>query len=73
MRSILLVAEQNGARRIAIPAISTGVFKYPMGEAAPIIINAILDVRNEVPSIELVRVMLINDADAAYFRLALGL
>jgi O-acetyl-ADP-ribose deacetylase (regulator of RNase III) len=71
IRSVLLVAEQNGVRRLAIPAISTGIFKYPMGEAAPIIINAILDVKDEAPSIELVRIMLVQEADAALFRLAL--
>lgn len=70
IRNVLLVAEHNGIKRLAIPAISTGIFKYPIGEAAQVIINAIQDVGSQVPSIELVRVTVLNDADASVFRSA---
>lgn len=35
-RSCVAVARQLGARSITLPAISTGVYGYPVGQAAPI-------------------------------------
>jgi O-acetyl-ADP-ribose deacetylase (regulator of RNase III) len=37
------LAESLGARTIAFPSISTGAFGYPVDEAAPIAIGAVLD------------------------------
>jgi O-acetyl-ADP-ribose deacetylase (regulator of RNase III) len=39
----LRVADRLGARTVAFPAISTGVYGYPVEEAAPVAINAVLD------------------------------
>jgi len=48
----LLLADQKKVSRIAFPAISTGVYGYPMQEAARIAIAAI---RAELPNLEVVR------------------
>lgn len=45
-RAALLVAEGKGVERVAFPAISTGIFGYPVREAARIAIAAI---RPELP------------------------
>lgn len=39
IRSTLLLADENGLKRLAIPAISTGVYGYPPEEAVPIMVN----------------------------------
>jgi O-acetyl-ADP-ribose deacetylase len=39
MRNTLRVAEENQLRRIAVPAISMGVFLYPPEEAVPILVR----------------------------------
>ena len=41
-RESLRVADRLGARSIAFPAISTGVYGYPLDEAAPVSIRAVL-------------------------------
>jgi O-acetyl-ADP-ribose deacetylase len=40
-RESLRVADEIGARTIAFPAISTGVYGYPLEEAAPVAIEAV--------------------------------
>jgi O-acetyl-ADP-ribose deacetylase (regulator of RNase III) len=37
----LQVADELGARTVAFPAISTGVYGYPLHEAAPVAIGAV--------------------------------
>jgi O-acetyl-ADP-ribose deacetylase (regulator of RNase III) len=58
--SCLRVAHELGARSIAFPAISTGIYGYPLDEAAPV---ALRTVRETLPStsIELVRFVLFDD------------
>ena len=40
-RECLQLAVENGIRSIAFPAISTGTFRYPLEEAAPIALTAV--------------------------------
>jgi O-acetyl-ADP-ribose deacetylase len=54
----LHVADELGARTVAFPAISTGVYGYPLEEAAPIAVGA---VRNAETHVELVRFVLFGD------------
>ncbi len=42
-RSSLSLADQNGLTSIALPAISTGVFGYPLADCARIMLRTILD------------------------------
>lgn len=67
-RSVLRVADELGARTVAFPAISTGVYGYPIDEAAPIALAAVAGAETEV---EEVRFVLFSERDLAVFRAAL--
>ncbi len=41
-RSVLLQAESIGARTVAFPSISTGVYGYPVGEAARVAVGTVI-------------------------------
>ena len=66
----LAVADEVGARRVAFPAISCGVYGYPLREAAPIALDAVATADTDV---ELVRFVLFgDDALAAWQSAAAG-
>lgn len=48
IRSTLLLADENGLKRLAVPAISTGVYGYPPEEAVPIMVN---EASKQLPSL----------------------
>jgi O-acetyl-ADP-ribose deacetylase (regulator of RNase III) len=50
----LRVADELGARTVAFPAISTGVFGYPLEEAAPIAVRSIRDAETRVQEVRFV-------------------
>ena len=50
----LRVADELGARTVAFPAISTGVFGYPLDEAAPVAIGAVRAVDTSVEEVRFV-------------------
>jgi O-acetyl-ADP-ribose deacetylase (regulator of RNase III) len=54
----LELASQNQCASVAFPAISTGVYGYPMEDAAHIAFRTIIDYVNEHPEIKLVRYVL---------------
>jgi O-acetyl-ADP-ribose deacetylase (regulator of RNase III) len=54
----LRVADQIGAGTVAFPAISTGVYGYPLDEAAPVAIEA---VRTADTGVDLVRFVLYGE------------
>lgn len=64
----LRVADDIGARTVAFPAISTGVYGYPLEEAAPVSIDA---VRSADTKVEEVRFVLFDDAAYLAFQKAL--
>jgi O-acetyl-ADP-ribose deacetylase (regulator of RNase III) len=43
VRGALQVADERGLRSIALPAISTGIFGYPMEEAAQVMLRAAIE------------------------------
>ncbi|WP_369393007.1 O-acetyl-ADP-ribose deacetylase [Streptomyces sp. CG1] len=57
-RESLRVADELGARTVAFPAISTGVYRWPMDDAARI---AVETVRNTPSAVEEVRFVLFDD------------
>jgi len=59
----LKLAEENRLKSIAFPSISTGAYRYPLGEAAPIAVGAVREYFKENPnsSIKEVQFVLFND------------
>ncbi|GGQ14930.1 hypothetical protein GCM10010279_23060 [Streptomyces mutabilis] len=57
-RESLRVADELGARTVAFPAISTGVYRWPMDDAARI---AVETVRGTATSVAEVRFVLFDD------------
>ncbi len=57
-RTCLELASQNHCRSIAFPAISTGVYGYPMEEAARIAFRTTIDYLHSTVDIQLVRFVL---------------
>jgi O-acetyl-ADP-ribose deacetylase (regulator of RNase III) len=57
-RRSLEVALEMGATSVAFPAISTGVYGYPMEEAAAVALSTVRDFLTDHPEIERVRFVL---------------
>lgn len=53
-RNSLLVADEIGASSVAFPAISTGVYGYPLDEAAPVAIGAVRGADTRVEEVRFV-------------------
>ena len=64
----LEVADEVGARSVAFPAISCGIYGYPVAEAAPVAISA---VRGADTQVELVRFVLFGNETFDAFSAAL--
>ncbi|MFC5248608.1 MULTISPECIES: O-acetyl-ADP-ribose deacetylase [Streptomyces] len=63
-RESLRIADELGARTVAFPAISTGVYRWPMEEAARI---AVETVRDTETAVEEVRFVLFDEQAYAVF------
>ena len=50
----LRVADELGAGTVAFPAISTGVYRYPVEEAAEVAVGAVADAETEVEEVRFV-------------------
>ena len=50
----LRVADDLGAETVAFPAISTGVYGYPLDEAAPVAVRAVLEADTKVREVRFV-------------------
>src|SRR5512141_3147985 len=70
-RSALELASEQHVSSLAFPAISTGVYGYPMQEAARIAFRTIIDYLAEHPEITLVRYVLFDDRVLAIHERAL--
>jgi len=57
----LKLAVENGCRTISFPSISTGAYRYPLDEAAPIAISAVKDFLSANTQIKEVYFVLFND------------
>jgi O-acetyl-ADP-ribose deacetylase (regulator of RNase III) len=68
-RRSLEVAAELGARSVAFPAISTGIYGYPPDQAARI---AVETVRASAGSVELVRLVAFDDATLRFYQELLG-
>ncbi len=70
-RNSLSLAMRNGARTIAFPSISTGVYGYPVEEAAAIAIRTIATFLDENPGIRRVVMCCFSGHDLAVYENAL--
>jgi O-acetyl-ADP-ribose deacetylase (regulator of RNase III) len=68
-RESLRVADELGARTVAFPAISTGVYRWPLDDAARI---AVETVRGTPTAVEEVRFVLFDDRAYAAFAAQVG-
>ena len=64
-------AVRVGARTVAFPAISTGVYGYPKDQAAGIAVRTVKDFLSAHPFIEEVRLVCFSEESAKIHRLAL--
>lgn len=62
-REALARAEERGLRSVAFPAVSTGIFGYPVDEAAEVALRAIRDAAPGLGSVRLVRFVLFGESD----------
>ncbi len=67
-RNSLALAVQNACRSVAFPAISCGVFGYPIREAAEVAVEVSARFLVENPSIEKVIFVLFSGKDLAVYR-----
>jgi O-acetyl-ADP-ribose deacetylase len=71
-RQSLHVAQELGARSVAFPAISAGVYGWPMSDAASIAVATVREyVNSEAGALDLVRFVLFNDTALSAFAAAL--
>jgi len=69
-RSSLTLAVQHGITTIAFPSISTGIYGYPLAEAAPIALQTVSDFLEQQAQIRLVRFVLWDRASLATYEQA---
>jgi O-acetyl-ADP-ribose deacetylase (regulator of RNase III) len=62
-RNSLDLAEEHGIGSIAFPAISTGVFGYPVEEAAGVALRTVVEETRRLERVRLVRFVLYGAAD----------
>ena len=67
----LWLASTHGAQSVSFPAISTGVFGYPIAEAAELSLQAVRDYLREHPELFKVRFVLFSNEDYAAYQTAL--
>ncbi|WP_111498341.1 MULTISPECIES: macro domain-containing protein [Marinobacter] len=63
-RNALRLAESEGLASIGFPALSTGVFGYPMADAAGVALHTLWDECFGLASVRRIRFVLFSDADA---------
>ena len=68
-RRSLEVADELGARSVAFPAISTGIYGYPQGDAAKIAVETL---RSTPTNVELARLVAFDDATLRLYEALLG-
>ena len=62
-RNSLALAEENELDSIAFPAISTGVFGYPVEEAAEVALGTVVEEAQRLEQVRLIRFVLFDEKD----------
>jgi O-acetyl-ADP-ribose deacetylase (regulator of RNase III) len=71
-RNSLELAVANGVRSIAFPAISTGIYRFPLARATDIAVATVRDFIAGRPAIGRVLFVCFNEATATEYRRAIG-
>jgi O-acetyl-ADP-ribose deacetylase (regulator of RNase III) len=61
-RSCLQLADTKGLKSIAFPALSTGVFGYPVDEAAQVALTTVIVCIKGLLSVKLIRFVLFDES-----------
>ena len=72
-RSCLTLAAEHGIQTVDVPSISTGVYGYPMAQAAPVALRTILDFLSDHELPRQVRLVCRREETAAVYRQAWNL
>ena len=70
-RESLKLASRSHLESISFPSLSTGAYGYPIREAAPLALAAVMEYLRNHPEIELVRFVLFSDGDLEVYSQAL--
>ena len=70
-RTVLNLCLEQNIKTVAFPSISTGVYGYPLEEAAPLALRTVADFLKEHPEITLVRFVLFDEKTLQAYRTAL--
>jgi O-acetyl-ADP-ribose deacetylase len=62
-RNSLALAEETGLDSVAFPAISTGIFGYPVEEAARVALGTVVEAAERLESLRLIRFVLFGEKD----------
>jgi O-acetyl-ADP-ribose deacetylase (regulator of RNase III) len=72
-RRALALAAEHGDRRVALPAISAGIYGYPLEQAAEVAVRTTREALSEHPGVEEARFWLFSQPVHDAFAAALGL
>ncbi len=68
MRNTIALADENGLTRLAVPAISMGVYGYPAEEAVPILVRAASEMAGTLKNLLEIRFVVVSDELLHLFR-----
>lgn len=70
-RSCLALAAEHGCKTLDFPSISTGIYGYPLAEAAQIAVRTIREGLRQYPQLERVRMVCFDEHTLAVYQKAL--
>ena len=71
-RNALALAEEQGIESVAFPAISTGIFGYPLEEAAEVALRVVIERAESLQNVRLVRFVLFGEEDLEVYERVLS-
>ena len=71
-RESIRVADELGVKSIAFPAISTGIFGYPLREATEVAVRTVREVLPRAKNVSAVRFIVFDDAALQTYSQVLG-
>ena len=70
--SAIKLADEKGLTTIAFPSLSTGIFGYPLEQAAPVAVKAVLDALRAARSVGVAYLVLFGDEEYAVYEQTLN-